>query len=127
MAAPDPNGPNTIRVWWRPARPGTSGAGLPPGEDDPGDLQPLECTCGRDERVAADPLRPGIGLHSITCMVSAATQPHAMVNDAGGVFYPDGPGDAVWFAEHEGARFLNPTAAAELGFDPALGLPTETT
>lgn len=53
-------------------------------------------------------------LHSITYMVTAVTQPHAMVNDAGDVFYPDGPGDAVWFAEHEGARFLNEPAATAM-------------
>lgn len=39
----------------------------------------------------------------------AATQPHAMVNDAGDVFYPDGPEDAAEFAAEHGARFLNPT------------------
>jgi len=58
-----------------------------------------DCTCGRT------------GLHSITCMVEAATQPHAMIDDHGGVYYPDNAEDAAWFAEMQGARFLNPTAA----------------
>jgi hypothetical protein len=33
----------------------------------------------------------------------AMTQPHAMVNDDGDVFYPDGPDDARHFVEHHGA------------------------
>ena len=49
-----------------------------------------------------------VELHSITCLVEAATQPHAMVDDDGGVFYPDGPEDAAWFAEMYGARPLDP-------------------
>lgn len=40
----------------------------------------------------------------------AATQPHAMVNDAGDVFYPDSPEDAAWFAAEHNARPLHPDA-----------------
>lgn len=53
---------------------------------------PARCTCG-----TRGPL------HSIVCMGVAAAQPHAMVNDAGEVFYPDDPDDAAWFAEQHGA------------------------
>lgn len=56
------------------------------------------CTCG------------AVGeLHSITCLWEAWTQPHAMVNDHGEVFYPDNAEDAAHFAEHEGARPLHGT------------------
>lgn len=46
-------------------------------------------------------------LHSITCIVEARTQPHAMVNDHGEIFYPDDIEDALAFAREEGARPLN--------------------
>lgn len=54
------------------------------------------CTCGAD------------ALHTITCAVVAAQQPHAMTNDAGEVFYPDNPEDARLFAAGHDARPLNP-------------------
>jgi hypothetical protein len=40
----------------------------------------------------------------------ALSQPHAMVNDSGEVFYPDGEEDARWFADEHGARPLNADA-----------------
>lgn len=45
-------------------------------------------------------------LPSIHDPAVAATEPHAMVNDDGEVFYPDGAEDAAYFAEHHGARPL---------------------
>jgi hypothetical protein len=75
-----------------------------------------ECTCGAgDDR-----------LHSITCMVVAATQPHAMVNDSGEVFYPDSEEDEAFFAEHHGARRLHPddptpTTGAPFDYEPPPG------
>ena len=47
-------------------------------------------------------------LHDIDCATVAATQPHAMVNDAGDVFYPDNAEDAEWFAREHDARPLSP-------------------
>lgn len=44
----------------------------------------------------------------VDCPTVAASQPHAMVNDAGEVFYPDGPEDAAYFAEHHGAHPIGP-------------------
>lgn len=41
--------------------------------------------------------------HNIDCIAVAKTQPHAMVNDEGEVFYPDSPEDAAYFAEEHGA------------------------
>lgn len=49
------------------------------------------------------------GLHDIDCATVAETQPHAMVNDAGDVFYPDNAEDAQWFAREHGARPLRAT------------------
>lgn len=42
--------------------------------------------------------------HSITCPVVASTQPNAMVNARGDVFYPDSAEDAAWFTAEHGAR-----------------------
>lgn len=60
----------------------------------------VDCTCGAD---------PG-ALHSIICMTATVGQPHAMVDADGGVFYPDNREDAEWFAEHQGARPIDPAA-----------------
>lgn len=72
----------------------------------PGRLRPafteIRCTC----RAAAG------ALHSICCLISAATQPHAMIDDDGDVYYPDNPDDAQHFADAYGARMLDPTAGA---------------
>lgn len=54
---------------------------------------------------------PGCGcgeLHRIDCLAYSLTQWNAMLGDGGGVFYPDGPEDAEWFALEHGARPLNP-------------------
>lgn len=48
-----------------------------------------ECTCG----AALDSY-----LHSITCAVSAATSPNAMITSDGTVFYPDNPIEAWEYA-----------------------------
>lgn len=52
------------------------------------------CTCGAEH-----------GHHHPTC---AAMNPHAMTNDAGDVFYPDGPDDAEHFRVHHDARPAHP-------------------
>lgn len=57
-------------------------------------------------------------LHAITCLITAAGQPHAMVNDALEVFYPDGPEDAQVFALHHGAEMLNPDFSFPHSDDP---------
>lgn len=67
------------------------------------------CTCGAGPHA----------LHGITCMTAAVGQPHAMVGDDGAMFYPDDAEDAAYFAEHHGARPLDPTAfEAVFGEDP---------
>jgi hypothetical protein len=45
---------------------------------------------------------------SVHSPLAAVEAPHAMVNDDGDLFYPDGPDDAAEFAEHHGARFVDP-------------------
>ena len=55
---------------------------------------PIDCTCGT---------RP----HAVECLITAANTPHAMVNEAGEVFYPDSPEDALLFAVDHGAEFLH--------------------
>ena len=55
------------------------------------------CTCGAST-----------SLHDVDCLKVAATQPHAMINDAGDVFYPDDASEAEWFAREHDARPLNP-------------------
>jgi hypothetical protein len=62
---------------------------------------PPDCTCAA---------APG-ALHTATCMVVAAANPHTMIDDAGAVYYPDSLADAVLFAEFHGARFLDEAAA----------------
>lgn len=64
------------------------------------------CTCDDIPAVKDGRLPPGT--HRIDCPVEAASQPHAMINDAGEVFYPDGPVDARLFADEDGARPLDP-------------------
>lgn len=56
------------------------------------------CTCG------------GQDVHSLHCLAVAATQPHAMINDSGEVFYPDNADDADFFAREHGARPVTATA-----------------
>ena len=63
----------------------------------------IRCTCRPQEERARRP-----ALHSIDCLINAATQPHAMVNDEFEVFYPDNPEDAAHFAHEYDARFLDP-------------------
>lgn len=52
---------------------------------------------------------PAADLPRIDSLEVAAQQPNAMVNDAGEVFYPDGPEDAEWFARKHGARLMSDT------------------
>lgn len=54
------------------------------------------CTCGTSTT-----------LHSVECLTVAVTQPHAMVNVQGDVFYPDSREDAEDFYNEYGARYLN--------------------
>jgi hypothetical protein len=67
------------------------------------------------------------GWHRIGCQTTAATQPHAMVNDTGDVFYPDSAIDAALFALDHGARFADPAAGAawltEVTDDPTPAAP----
>jgi hypothetical protein len=56
-----------------------------------------KCTCGAST-----------SLHDVDCLKVAATQHNAMINDAGEVFYPDGPDDAAWFAREHDARPMHP-------------------
>ena len=52
----------------------------------------IRCTCmGRDTG------------HTIWCLAIAASQPHAMINDEGEVFYPDNDADAALFARYHDA------------------------
>lgn len=50
--------------------------------------------------------------HTITCMVIAAEQPHAMRDPDGSVFYPDSPEDAEEFRRDWDAKPINPEAFA---------------
>jgi hypothetical protein len=49
-----------------------------------------------------------LDLPSVHSAAAAADQPHAMINDAGDMFYPDGPEDAAEFNREHGARFVHP-------------------
>jgi hypothetical protein len=72
-----------------------------PGLSEPG-LEPL-----RAPETPQDPrTEHRDSLPRIDSLEVAVTQPHAMVNAAGEVFYPDDLGDAIWFAEQHGAWFL---------------------
>lgn len=64
---------------------------------------PPMCTCGADSAATAT-----AALHSIGCYVTAWTQPHAMFNMAGEVFYPDNDDDARHFAEGFDAQPMRP-------------------
>jgi hypothetical protein len=55
---------------------------------------------------------------SITGPAAAAGQPHAMVNDEGDYFYPDGEEDAAMFAEQHGARFCSGRSPFRQGAAP---------
>ncbi len=66
---------------------------------EPADVSPTPppCTCGAtDDR------------HAITCFTVAWTQPHAMHNLAGEVFYPDSADDARDLARDFDARPMRP-------------------
>ena len=58
-----------------------------------------ECTCARvfQQRTL------GQSLHSITCVLEAVTQPHALIDPDGGIYYPDNPDDAEHFRTAYGA------------------------
>lgn len=47
-------------------------------------------------------------LRAIDSIDAARDAPHAMIDEQGQVFYPDGPEDAAEFAEFHGARYLHP-------------------
>jgi hypothetical protein len=94
MSEPQPAAP-AVAVW-QPAKPGET-----PGQLTP-QLTQIRCTCRAGDG----------GLHGICCLVSAATQPHAMVDADGAVFYPDNLDDARHFADGYGAWMLNPSAGA---------------
>lgn len=64
---------------------------------------PPPCSCG-----AVSASTASAGLHSITCFVTAWTQPHAMFNLAGEVFYPDSAEDARELAAGFDARPMRP-------------------
>jgi hypothetical protein len=49
-----------------------------------------------------------VDAHSIDCVETAKTQPHAMINRDGEVFYPDNIADAIAFAQDHGAWPLDP-------------------
>lgn len=66
------------------------------------------CTC----RPTPGPALVPDPIHAVDCAVTAATQPHAMVDDLGQVFYPDSAIDMAWFAREHGARFMDPVAGA---------------
>lgn len=53
-------------------------------------------------------------VHSIDCITVARTQPHAMVDPDGGIYYPDNLEDARAFAQEEEAVPLCP---ADFPFD----------
>ena len=45
--------------------------------------------------------------HSITCIETAKTQPHTLINDDGDVFYPDDVEDADYFIENHGCWWMS--------------------
>jgi hypothetical protein len=51
-------------------------------------VQMIKCSCGARDTPP----------HSITCLITAAGLPNAMVDIDGDVFYPDNPDDAMHFA-----------------------------
>lgn len=98
---------------------------------DQGDETRARCTCGARAGRPLPPVKrfsdlltaatPEPVRHSVTCLTVAATQPNAMIDDDGDVYYPDNPEDADHFALHYGARPLDPDGFARVLGDVRVG------
>jgi hypothetical protein len=108
MTTTDRCGWDTGTVWTGPSRCGKPAKAT---TDNPATNNRL--VCGIHARKALRFGAPSADLPDlphINSLEAARSQPHAMVNDQGDVFYPDSEEDARWFAEEHGAWPLDAAA-----------------